>query len=120
MVAYGKDSNTRKVSLARFPDTFDLKHTATTLKWPSGDSGTIQVILNGTPKSSYDSDEIHVSPHLPAVLHRDQRSLALPQAIDRNELGGGDSTGTQLGHRRSINQTTLSSLCDVFRPNRES
>jgi hypothetical protein len=107
LVAYGQGSTVRTVSLARVPDTIDLEHTTTTFFLPSDSNGSLRIILNAAPKPSYDSDQVHTSPHLPVVLDRDPRSLAPPRDITRNVLEGSERNEKRFGWSRQALHNTL-------------
>lgn len=70
------DLGTRSLSLARLPKYIDLQHVQTTVNWPSESNDTIQIALNAAAQKTYESDETPAGTNLPAVLRRDQRSIA--------------------------------------------
>ncbi|KAL2064194.1 hypothetical protein VTL71DRAFT_4688 [Oculimacula yallundae] len=78
LATQAQDLTTRTLSIARVPQSVDLRYTNTTVLWPGAQQGSMQIILNAAAKPSYDSDENHISPYLPAVLTRNLNSLAAP------------------------------------------
>lgn len=77
-----QDSSPMAISLVRVPEEINIEHTKSTVLWPANQNTPIQVIINTSTKRSYDSDETHTSQFLPAVLSRDQRSLAPPYKVE--------------------------------------
>lgn len=97
LVTQAQGSSTRVLSLARIPSHIGIEHTNSTVLWPENSKQPVQLIKHSATKRSYDSDRVHGSLSLPAVVSRGLRSMGpvcVGNGAGRGVKWGMDEIGT--------------------------